>query len=234
MASDTIPIPKQRLRFEHMYETLRTRICLLDYAPGERLSEETLAEEFGVSRTPLRRVLGRLESEGLLQSVQGVGTMVTDVDIDELEQTYELRMELAELVGRLSPAVATPELAERFRGILRRCDELTHSPDLRRFAEINMDFLRVSLDLTENAPLRAITERLYYKTTRIWIKLIARMDLPEEIQIFRREVADVLAAVEIGDLEAVGYIRRSHISMSYTRLRRSRESLPAEIRAQRQ
>ena len=97
-----------RERFDRLYTTLRDRICLLEYPPGTRLSEEALAEEFGVSRTPLRRVLGWLESQGLLQSVQGVGTIVTDVDIEELTQVYQLRMELAELLGKLSPIL--PEL----------------------------------------------------------------------------------------------------------------------------
>lgn len=231
MTNDEIRMSEHRRKFERMYQVLRTRICLLDYAPGQRLSEEKLAREFGVSRTPLRRVLGRLESEGLLKSVQSVGTIVTDIDIDELSQSYQLRRELAELIGRLCPVTVTGELVERFRDILRRCDDLVARPDPRRFAQINMDFLQILLDLTENEPLREISERLYYKTTRIWIKSIARMDLTEEIQIFRREVADVLGAVEIGDLEAVGHIRRSHISMSFTRLRRSRERIEIQVSA---
>lgn len=215
-----VALSAQDSKFETMYRTLRTRIFLLDYAPGQRLSEETLAEEFGVSRTPLRRVLGRLESEGLTKSVRSVGTIVTDVDIEELVHTYQLRMELAELLGRLSPAAVTPLMIERLRDVLRRCDALVHDPDPRRFARTNMDFMHVLLDVTENEPLREICERLYYKTARIWIEEIADMDLGEEIEIFRREVADILAAVEIGDLEAVGHIRRSHISMSFTRLQK--------------
>lgn len=223
MRPDATSLSQQRRKFEMMYQVLRTRICLLDYTPGQRLSEETLAEEFGVSRTPLRRVLIRLEGEGLLKSVQSVGTIVTDVDIGELSQTYQLRMELAELIGRLSPVAVTPHLIGRFRDLLDQCDDLVARPDPRRFAQINMVFLHALLELTRNEPLRQISERLYYKTTRIWIKSIPHMDLAEEVHIFRREVADVLAAVEIGDLEAVGHIRRSHISMSFTRLRRSKD-----------
>lgn len=207
-----------------MYRVLRTRICLLDYEPGQRLSEETLAEEFGVSRTPLRRVLARLESEGLVESVQSVGTIVTDVDLETLGQIFDLRMELAELLGRLEPAPVTPELIEHFRTILAQCDELASHPDIRRFSEINMDFLQALIAITENEPLREISERLYYQTSRIWIKSIPRMDFGREIQIFRREVADVLDAMETGDLEAIGHIRRSHISMSFRRLCQNKES----------
>jgi len=208
-----------RERFERIYRSLRERIVLLDYPPGERLSEEVLAEEFGVSRTPIRRVLARLESEGLVRSLHGVGTLVTDVDRTELFQVYRLRMELAELIGRLDPAPPGEGGLVRFRDLLARCDGLVDKPDPREFARINMEFFHALTALTVNEPLREISERLYYRTTRIWLTSISHMNLPQEMRFFRREVADIVAAVEIGDLEAVGHIRRSHISMSFTRLR---------------
>lgn len=86
-------------RNQKLYAQLRDRICMLDYPPETRLSEEALAAEFGISRTPLRRVLARLEDEGLVQSIHGVGTLVTDVDIYEMQHVYDLRMELAQLIG---------------------------------------------------------------------------------------------------------------------------------------
>jgi DNA-binding GntR family transcriptional regulator len=88
-------------RHAAMHASLRQRICLLDYPPGTQLSEIALAKEFGTSRTPMRRVLARLEEEGLVQSVHGVGTLVTDADITELEQAYRLRVELTALTGQL-------------------------------------------------------------------------------------------------------------------------------------
>lgn len=208
-----------RERFRHLYHTLRDRICLLDYPPGARLSEEALAAEFGVSRTPLRRVLGRLESEGLVKSVQGVGTIVTDVDIEALTQVFQLRMELAEMIGKLTPIEPDSETIELFRDLQSRSSQLIDKPDPRVFARLNMDFFNALMRLTGNEPLREISERLYFQTARIWVKSIPLMDLAEEMAIFSREIADILAAVEIGDLEAAGHIRRSHISMSFTRLK---------------
>ena len=208
-----------RRRHETIYTALRRRIALLDYRPGQRLSEEALADEFGISRTPVRRVLARLESEGLLRSVQSVGTIVTDVDVDTLAQGYRLRMELAELIGRLDPAPVTKTLLASLGDILARLDALRKSPDPRTFAQINIDFFHAITALTENEPFREISEQLYYRTARIWIKSISQLDLSDEIAVFRREVADILAAVEIGDLQAVGHIRRAHISMSFLRLK---------------
>lgn len=213
-----------RERFDRIYRTLRMRICLLEHPPGERLREEDLAEEFKVSRTPIRRVLVKLEAEGLLRSVHGVGTIVTDIEIGELEQVYQLRVALAELVGKLSPAPPDAAKLVEFRRQLARCDRLIADPDAREFARLNMDFFHLFNSLTANEPLREISERLYYQTTRIWLKTASRFAhyeemLRNEIVIFHREVADIVAAVEVGDLEAAGHIRRSHISMSFIRLK---------------
>lgn len=209
-----------RQRFQRLYETLRDRICLLDYPPGARLGEEALAAEFGISRTPLRRVLGRLESEGLVKSVQGVGTLVTDVDIDALAQVYELRMELAELIGRLSPVAPDADTVALFRALHERGQTLMAEPDPRAFARLNMDFFQTLMQLTRSEPFRSTSARLYYQTSRIWLKSIPHLDLAEEVAIFADEIADILAAVELGDQNAAGHIRRAHISMSFTRLKR--------------
>ena len=214
-----LPLTGARERFERIYGTIRDRVCLLEYEPGARLAEEDLAREFGVSRTPIRRVLSRLESEGLVESRHGVGTFVTDVDIDNLAQVFQLRMELAELIGKLDPVPRSPDDLDRVRAIVLRCDKLLEAPEPKAYARINMDFFRELAVMTGNHPLREISERLYYLTTRIWLKSVPHLNLRDEIIVFRREVADILAAMEVGDLEAVGFIRRSHISMSVKRMR---------------
>ncbi|WP_119300627.1 GntR family transcriptional regulator [Dongia deserti] len=214
------PLSMSRERFERIYKAIRDRICLLEYQPGERLAEEELAREFHVSRTPIRRVLSRLESEGLLESRHGVGTFVTDVDIDSLAQVFRLRMELAELIGKLDPIPRSEEDLARVRSLVARCDKLLKKPDPKAYARLNMDFFQELGAMVGNAPLREISERLYYLTTRIWLKSVPHLNLPDEIEVFRREMADILQAMEVGDLEAVGHIRRSHISMSVKRMKR--------------
>jgi DNA-binding GntR family transcriptional regulator len=223
-----------RGRFERIYQALRTRICMLDYAPGSRLREEDLAEEFGVSRTPVRRVLVKLEAEGLLRSVHGVGTIVTDIDVDELAQVYELRIELAELVGKLSPVTVDEALVARFQDMRTRCDQLVEEGDPREFSRINMEFFHLFTALTTNEPLRAISERLYYQTARIWLKTAARLEsfdelLKNEFVTFQREVADITEAVEHGDLVAASHVRRAHIAMSFRRIRLAASGEEASI-----
>jgi DNA-binding GntR family transcriptional regulator len=212
------PVSVSRERFERIDHTIRDRICLIEYEPGARLAEEELAREFGVSRTPLRRVLSRLEGEGLLESRHGVGTFVIDVDLETLIPVYRLRMELASLIGKLDPVPRTGDDLARVRALLDRCDEMIGNPDPKAYARLNMDFFQELSAMTGNQPLREISERLYFLTNRVWLKSVPFLNLADEITVFRREVADILAAMELGDLESVGYIRRSHIAMWVRRM----------------
>jgi DNA-binding GntR family transcriptional regulator len=214
----TLERPTARARSERIYRTLRDRICLLDYLPGARLSEEELAREFEISRTPLRKVLARLEAEGLIGSVHGVGTIVTDVDIEALAQVYRLRMELAPLLGRLDPIPRTAQDLDRIRAMIDQCDTLIESGDARSFLRLNMAFVQEINAMTANQPLREISERLYIQVARVVLKMMPELGLAEEFRAFRGEMEEVLAAAEIGDWDAIGHIRRAHISMSFTRM----------------
>lgn len=209
-----------RARFHAIHEELRERICLLRYPPGTQLSESELAAEFGVSRTPLRRVLARLEFEGLVESRQGVGTLVTTVEPAELRQTFAFRMRLAELLGALDPVPATAGDVARLRALDARCRALAAAWDPAEFARLNMAFQRELSRRTGNAPLRETAERLYYRTARIWLQLVPEMDWSEEVESFAREIAEVRTALDLGDLRAVGLIRRNHISQSLLRMAR--------------
>lgn len=218
------PAETARDRFERIHLTLRDRICLLDYAPGARLSEQALAEEFGISRTPLRRVLVRLEGEGLLRSVQGVGTFVTDVSIEELEPIYELRVELAELLGVLGTRLPDARIWKQMKTIPALLGELADddSAGPRRFGELNLEFFRAFHMITTNEPLRQISERLFFQTSRIWLKSMAsgRVSVAAEARIFQNEVGEVLRALETRDIRSAALIHRAHISMSFLRMQR--------------
>lgn len=217
-----------RERSDRIYGILRDRICLLEYPPGMRLSEEELAEEFKVSRTPVRRVLTRLESEGMVEVVHGVGTIVTDADLEQVAQVYQLRLELAVLAGKLSPIQPSEASLERVRELIARCDQISARPDHTEFARINMAFFSEISAMTGNAPLREISERLYFQTSRIVLKLLPVLNLVEEFSAFRQEMVEILAAMQIDDLESVGHLRRAHISMSFNRMQRYLQTHPAE------
>jgi len=74
-----------------IYESLRRDIISLELHPGQRLRENELAEQFGVSRTPVRSALQRLESEGLVYTVPKSGNFVTKINLHNIYNTIYIR-----------------------------------------------------------------------------------------------------------------------------------------------
>ncbi len=219
MTADPSPLGQ---RHAAMHREIRQRICLLAYPPGMRLSETALAEEFGTSRTPLRRVLARLEDEGLVQSQHGVGTLVTDANARELAQVYRLRVELTAMIGRLDPVMPDTAFMADLDAMITRGEAIIKSGTAADFTRFDMDVFQLLLGLTANAPLRDTLERLYFQTKRIWHQaaIAARLDLDQEYKIFQHELEAVRLALQARDLNAVAQLQSAHISMSFERLHR--------------
>ena len=86
---------------------MRKRILCFELKPGERFFETEIAEDLGVSRTPIREALSRLEQEGLIKSLPKRGYAVSDVTAREIEELYEIR-EALEVTGSESCCKSVP------------------------------------------------------------------------------------------------------------------------------
>ncbi|MEZ5450585.1 MAG: GntR family transcriptional regulator [Thiolinea sp.] len=202
-----------------IYRKLRERICLLEYPPGQRLSEAVLAAEFGVSRTPIRHVLSKLESEGLVVTRHGAGNFVTGIELDYLRELYQLRMELAPLIGRLAPRRPTPAWLIQAMELEQQCHAISRQDQPKtRFAQINMAFFELLMELVGNQPLRETLERLFYLSARMWPHLMNEAAVAEESRLFGCEIAETIRLLENGGLASLGHLRRAHVEMAMQRL----------------
>ncbi len=208
--------PRQRAK--QIYEELRERICLLDYKPGEIIKERDLAGEFKVSRTPLRRVLQRLENDGLILSKQGHGTVVTDIDLQSLKDIYFLRIKLAEIIGASGPLEPSKEALEILSTLEERCRQAASNPSFRTFGEINIALHRQYQSVIRNRPLREFSDRLFYQTSRMWFLLLPKTDWQEEIGDLRLEIQAVARYFRIGDVESAGFVHRNYLSIVVNRM----------------
>ncbi len=201
-----------------IYGEIRERICLLRYPPGTMLSENVLAEGFGVSRTPIRQALQRLEFEGLVVSQRGVGTLVTTVDLQYLKQVYALRLKLIDLIGEMSPSRVTDEDLELLARLAGEARALRQDRDPEALARVYMRFNEELSRAIGNEPLREIADRLFYQTTRVWLQLLPEMTWVDEVDYVVDEVESVLQALRREDMQAVAGVRRKHMVLCLGRL----------------
>ncbi len=194
-----------------IYARLRERISLLDYPPGTALSENRLAAEFGVSRTPIRQVLHRLEIDGLVTIRRGVGSLVTSIDVRYLKQVYDLRVKLIDVIADLDPAAIDQRDIARIDALRDEVRALRGRRDPRALALAYLEFNRAVTRAIGNEPLREIADRLYHQTSRLWIDALPALPWEHEVDAVEKEVDDTLRALRAGDMRTVADVRKRHM-----------------------
>ena len=202
-----------RERSERIFRTIRERICLLRYPPGSALRERDLAEEFEVSRTPIRSVLQRLEFEGLTYSRQGHGTIVTDIEYDLLREIYLVRMNLAEMFGVSASMENADEVHADLHNLAAACEKIAGKQDLQGFAQINIGLHSALQKLISNQVLKNQLDTLFYQAVRLWFYILSSIDWGYEIEEMKCEILELDRFLAAGDLESMGYVRRNHLSL---------------------
>jgi len=209
---------------ERAYNTLRAGIIEGVYAPGDRVTEQEVASTAGVSRTPVREALRRLEAEGLLRFVPHQGAFVTSWSNQDAEDIFELRAMLEGYGARLAAAKATTEDARQLRSLAeaQSKEAVECSPGyLERIADLNSQFHRCLQQVAAS--------------TRLQATLATISSAPLVLQTFRDYDGDDLSrsahhhlemveAIEAGDGNWAESVMHSHV-MAARRTFRSKHQL---------
>ena len=205
--------PAETIQFE-----LLQRICFLEYRPGDQLKEADLAVEFGVSRTPVRDAINRISHLGLVETRNGVGTVVVALSAETIHHVYEMRLELAQLIGTASPrAITTDDLATA-RALHEEAVKLCNSFHPRHYVELNHRLHQLIASLIGNSALRSFWWQTYYQAASTWYR-VSNLVGPEAAQALVQELRDTVTALEYNDAAAIGFIQRTYIGYGYRRIK---------------
>lgn len=205
------------------YEELRDAIVELRLAPGEPLRELTLAEGLGVSKTPVREALGRLEQEGLVETASFKGAVVSSYSSRDLQEIYELR-ELFEGVCALRAAQARkPEVVEALQANLEKSCQARDAKDAAALTALLDEFDAIIYRQPDNARIQALIENLLAHLRRIG-KLT--QGIPGRIEASVEEHAEVVGAIVAGDADTAERSIRAHIRSVMDDQLRALESSP--------
>lgn len=191
------------------YQQLRTQIRTGALAPGQRVTLKHLSEMLGMSLTPVREALGRLQSEGFVVHDTHVGARIAEFNQERLEQTYRLRMLLEpEAVKRAAHRVVTQNLTaelETLQNLLTSCDAAGTSLEV---AQRNEAFHRAMYRLAGDGLLLEFIEKLWAGVPYQSFSLYGDSARVEQSS---REHHAILAALSKGDAEEAGDQLLQHI-----------------------
>ncbi|NWG13056.1 MAG: GntR family transcriptional regulator [Acidobacteria bacterium] len=139
MITEALPQYKRERASDAVYQIIRERILTHFFPPGMRLNLREVAEKIGVSMTPVKDAVNRLENEGLIEVRPQSGTYVTQIVADEVAEIFEIRMALECFAAERAVNYVDRASIEKLRRILDELEQPT--PDEQaRSAYVNRDF----------------------------------------------------------------------------------------------
>jgi DNA-binding GntR family transcriptional regulator len=203
------PRPDRQLVTDWVYEEIRGAIVDLRLEPGAPLREAAIASQLGVSKTPVREALGRLEQEGLVEATSFKGAVVTDYSERDLQEIYELRELLEGVAVRAAATAADEETLAALRDVIERSRAARDAGDLQGLAELLGRFDQIMFEQVANVRIRGLIETLRAHLTRIG-KLTE--EIPGRVEASVEEHAAIVDAVARGDADAAERAMRVHIA----------------------
>lgn len=208
----TVHLPSLRGRRnlrEEITVTLRGAVISGELKPGVVYSAPSLAEQFGVSPTPVREAMLDLTKEGLVEIARNKGFRVTHLSAAELDEITELRMLIeVPVIRRITEAGVDPEVIERLRPLAMGIEDAARRGDFITHVTIDMEFHLALLELAGNARLVEIVRSL-----RTSSRLYGLRTLTEGSALFdsSHEHAELLDVIEAGDADGAESVIRRHI-----------------------
>ncbi len=218
--------PDQSVR-QKTYKELKSMILSGRLRPSERLSESRLADRLGVSRTPLREALMKLEEEGLVVGQRNVGYSVVDVDLPTVRNLLVVRQVLDVCAAEIACDVATEEDFARIRAIIEEMETLGLSTagtsvDAARVLDLGLRIHKVIAEITRNDVLIRVTEQIYEQLQLALLLEILWIDLKDSGLEEHQAIANAIFA---RDRVAAGKAARLHVEHSLENMAKVQELL---------
>jgi DNA-binding GntR family transcriptional regulator len=203
------------LRSQVVARRLRDAIVGGRYSPGERLRQEEIAGEMGISRVPVREALRQLETEGLVTLAPHAGATVAQLDPRDLDEIYAIRIALEPMLIAESAGRLDPEQLEHLRELVLEIEASVEVPE--RWLDLDRRF---HVDSFAGAPMpqaRELAEGFWNRTQHYRRAHVLGMSR-DDLEVVHLEHRLILDALERGNGEDAGAALRTH-------LRRTREAL---------
>ena len=208
-----------RSRADEVYEQLKRDVADFQLVPGDRFTENEISERLGVSRTPVRQALFRLQQEGFVEVLFRSGWRVLPFDFDQFEQLYDLRMVLeTTAIHRLcEDAVRVDHGLLDALAAIWLVPPAERSSDMARVSQWDEDFHCQIVAAAGNGEMarvhREVTER---------IRIIRRLDFTQQLRIDATydEHAKILKAVQRKRGDQAAMLMRAHIETSQAEVRK--------------
>lgn len=191
-----------------VFNTLRKAILRGELKPGERLMEIQLANKLGVSRTPIREAIRKLELEGLVLMIPRKGAEVAQITEKNMQDVLEVRKALEELSVQLACERITPEQVEEMKMAAEAFRKVLKSGDVTKIAEADVKFHDIIFAATNNQRLITLLNNLREQMYRFRVEYLKQKECYPQLL---EEHDKLIALISGGEVEEACELMGCHI-----------------------
>ncbi|MCP4576190.1 MAG: GntR family transcriptional regulator [Deltaproteobacteria bacterium] len=203
-------LPERTNLRDQVYDILKKRIIFRKIKSGKKINEEELAKALGVSRTPIRETLLRLEHEGIVKIIPRRGAFVVSQSDAKVTDLLQVREVLEGLVARLATKNMKNGLLDRLKHSLEKVSSGDNGDDrLLKYTPADIEFHALLLDACDNELLQNMMESVNAHLQMVRLRTVALPGRPEQTV---REHYEIVAAIEKHDAALAEKLMRKHVA----------------------
>ncbi len=191
-----------------VFNTLREAILRGELKPGERLMEIRLANKLGVSRTPIREAIRKLELEGLVLMIPRKGAEVAQITEKSLRDVLEVRRALEDLAVQLACLRMSSQTLEDLKAAAKAFEEILGDEDITAVAEADVKFHDVIYMATDNQRLISLLNNLREQMYRYRVEYLKKKECHKQLLWEHQEI---IRAIEAGEIDVATQVTKQHI-----------------------
>jgi DNA-binding GntR family transcriptional regulator len=193
---------------DRVYEILKKSIIFQEISPGEKIDEEAIAKQLGVSRTPIRETLCRLENEGMVKIVPRRGAFVVKHSREKIAEILMVREVLEGFAARLAVDHVNEKTIERMRSLFNGFSELNIRDRSRDYTEADLEFHNLIIKTSRNNLLISLMDTLNNHIQMLRLQTFSLDGRPERSMV---EHAHIIESLEKKDPSSAESLMREHI-----------------------
>lgn len=214
-------IPSNFTLKDHVYDMLRDAITKMDIYDADadlRLDERSLAEQLGISRTPLREAIARLERDGLVSVAPRKGVFVQRKSLEEILEMVIAWAALESMAARLATAHASDAEISSLRKMAARYNGDASGAQISQYSEDNIRFHKRILEISKCSLLKTMADGLFLHMKAVRLRAMGEDDRAQRSVI---DHEDIIQALERRDADAAAKHVREHTMRLHDHIRRS-------------
>jgi DNA-binding GntR family transcriptional regulator len=190
-----------------VYEIVKKKIITGELVPNTPLTEESLAEQFQVSRTPIREVIRKLEQDGLVEIISRKGTYVKGLTINDIQELFTIRESLEGISARDACELISDQNITYLKNLLEKSDEELQKGNIEGALQVD-ELHEIILKISGNKRILTIISNLNSFIQRIHYLAVS---IPGRLEISNKEHWEIFYAIKKRDSEMAEKKMREHI-----------------------